>query len=523
MRITYYLFKKSVASFDQVWRDGGNAPGGSYVEVPLKETVPFEAEAHLQANKPAAPNWWSFVEPYCAVQPSAPLNRTSSFVLLIKVSGRVFAVTFGHGFAAINRSRLEPDFGLKVTLNSVDPKKLRSVQARNIDPTTVSKQHVVNQDSGLAVFDVDFYHDLLSRLEGVPDDDTFGKRVAGADACYLTGDVAFPALGAKCLQLLKRYGSKSYAKHFSFIDQVRPIRDETLIGVLDGKLADALKRTEVSALGFALPDIAGYERISGYRVSRGHWRRDFEDLNALEILTAYNEEHPDADDHLEVKIAAVTDDGSPVDVFSVRQGAVFQIRYKSRVYVLTLNKWYEVHPEYAQHVDAEIDQLPVIKAKGFLPTLSKGTSEGDYNAAASASKGMVLMDKRVVQPKGAASTIEVCDLFTAKGEFVHVKKHTRSATLSHLLAQGTVSARLFVDDKGYRETFRKALPAALQTLVDPDKVEPSKHSVVYAISAPASKAVPSGLPFFTKVNLLFHSRELQRMGLTPRLFHIHEV
>lgn len=136
---------------------------------------------------------------------------------------------------------------------------------------------------------------------------------------------------------------------------------------------------------------------------------------------------------------------------------------------------------------------------------------------------MALMDKRVVRPAGATSTIEVCDLFSAKGEFVHVKKHTRSATLSHLLAQGSVSARLFVDDKGYRQTFRKALPAALRTLVDPDKVEPGKHSVVYAISAPASRAVPSQLPFFTKVNLLFHSRELQRMGLTPRLFHIHEV
>ena len=56
----------------------------------------------------------------------------------------------------------------------------------------------------------------------------------------------------------------------------------------------------------------------------------------------------------------------------------------------------------------------------------------------------------------------------------------------------------------------------------PHNVELSKRSAVYAISAPASKAVPSGLPFFRKVNLLFHCRELERMRPSPRSF-IHEA
>jgi uncharacterized protein (TIGR04141 family) len=443
--------------------------------------------------------------------------------LLLKVDKRIFAATFGHGFAAINRSRLESDFGLKVTLNSVDPKKLRSVQARNVDPTTVSKQLVVNQDSGLAVFDVDFYQDLLSKMEGVPDDSSLGKRVAGADACYLTSEIALPQLAAKCATLLKYYHSKAYAKHFSFVDQIRPIRDETLIAALDAKLARALKETDTSALGFALPDISGYDLIHNYRASRGHWTQTFQDLNASEILSAYNYEHSDDDDQSDVEISALKDDGTPVDAFRLRECAVFQVSYKGRLYVLTLNKWYSVNSEYAAHVNAQVGELTVIKSRGFLPTLAAGTSEGDYNESAAQSRGMALMDKKTVRPADPTSAIEVCDLFSHKGEFIHVKKHTRSATLSHLLAQGTVSARLFMDDLGYRQTFRKALPASFRTLIDTDRIQSGKHTVVYAISAPATKSVPDHLPFFTKVNLLFHIRQIQRMGMTAKLFHIHEV
>ncbi len=128
MRLTYYLFRKSVTSFDQVWRDSDGPPKSGYEKVTLRKTVPFEAEAYLQANNPTTPDWLSFVDPYCDIPKiKRPLNHSSSFVLLLKVKGRIFSATFGYGFAAIHRGKLEPDFGLKVTLNTVNPRKLLSL------------------------------------------------------------------------------------------------------------------------------------------------------------------------------------------------------------------------------------------------------------------------------------------------------------------------------------------------------------------------------------------------------------
>jgi uncharacterized protein (TIGR04141 family) len=521
VRIAYYLFKKSVTSFDEIWRNGETSPGGAYEPLSLM-AIPFEAVAYLQAKKAVEPPWWSFVEPYCKVpEGERPRNRSSSLILALKVKERIWAVTFGHGFAALDRARLEPDFGLKVALNTVAPRRLRSVQARNIDPTTVSKLLVVNHDSALSVFDVNFYQDLLSRLEGVPDDDGVGTRVAGADACYVSSDITLPNLGSKCSELLKLYGSRRYRKHFPFIDQVRPARDQARIKTLNAALRDALKEGDVSALSFALPNISSYERIESYRLSRGHWNEAFDDLNAEDILKSYNAGHDDG--HLDVKVSALSGDGMPVETFQLSEALVFQVCQKGSVYVLTLGKWYEVRKDYAEQVDAEVAQIDVITETNYLPPIKRGNREDKYTEAASDGKTLALLDKKTVKPAGATSAIEVCDLFSERGEFIHVKRHTRSATLSHLLAQGTVSAQLFIDDRSYRTSFREALPEALQSLIDTQKVEPGRHAVVYAITAPATKEMPRGLPFFTKVNLLFHCRGLQRMGMVPRLVHVHEV
>jgi uncharacterized protein (TIGR04141 family) len=269
--------------------------------------------------------------------------------------------------------------------------------------------------------------------------------------------------------------------------------------------------------------VAGYDRIETYRATRGHWASAFEELDPQQILAAYNNDHPNADDQAQLQITALDGDGDPVCHFTLRQCAVFEVVWKKQRYVLTLNKWYRVDVKYAARVDAQVAQLPVIKSPGFLPKIRAGMSEGAYNEGAAKSKKMALMDKQNVRPAGPTSAVEVCDLFSKQREFIHVKRHTRSATLSHLLAQGTVSARLFLDDQGYRQTFRDTLPPSFRGLVAPGRIDPGKHTVVYAITAPPATKIPDGLPFFTKVNLLFHCRGIQRMGMAVKVYHIHEV
>ena len=73
----------------------------------------------------------------------------------------------------------------------------------------------------------------------------------------------------------------------------------------------------------------------------------------------------------------------------------------------------------------------------LLPPALHTDREDAFNArAAAADKPLVLMDRKNAKVQGARTRIEVCDLFTNKRQFVHVKRKTKSAILRHLSPRG---------------------------------------------------------------------------------------
>lgn len=113
-------------------------------------------------------------------------------------------------------------------------------------------------------------------------------------------------------------------------------------------------------------------------------------------------------------------------------------------------------------------------------------------------------------------------MLSAKGEFIHVKRKTRSATLSHLFAQGTVSATTFVADGTFRDELRgvvenETTEPQRSTWLDiiPEgrvPVDRSKYSVSYAVIANSTRAGTDWLPFFSKLNLMQNGQQLLNLG-----------
>jgi uncharacterized protein (TIGR04141 family) len=76
------------------------------------------------------------------------------------------------------------------------------------------------------------------------------------------------------------------------------------------------------------------------------------------------------------------------------------------------------------------------------PTVKRNEAEDKYNARLSnALRDAILLDKRTIRRR-QATAIEVCDVATENRQLIHVKKGTSSSSLSHLFAQGVVSAEL---------------------------------------------------------------------------------
>ena len=136
-----------------------------------------------------------------------------------------------------------------------------------------------------------------------------------------------------------------------------------------------------------------------------------------------------------------------------------------------------------------------------MPAAIEGEEERAYNERAAAEAGLALLDRKLVSIGG--TSIEVADLVSASGDLIHVKRKTQSATLSHLFAQGRISAEALKVDAAVRE----AAAAHMDTdgrvggalLRGP--YEARSKTVVYAVIASNAAELPGKLPFFSRLNL----------------------
>jgi len=205
----------------------------------------------------------------------------------------------------------------------------------------------------------------------------------------------------------------------------------------------------------------------------------------------------------------------PLKEWSIYECITFEIEHKRKIYVLTDGRWFEIAKNFAEEIRSYLSELPVSSLD--LPGADKEESEEAYNsnAAAERRENIVLMDRRLVQAGDARGKIEVCDLLTDSGEFVHIKRRTSSSKLSHLFAQGMVSAEEFLRDAHFRTRIREILrdlEPDLTHLIPEERPRPENYEIVYGVIAEQSDIWPLSLPFFSQLHLMQAARYLKTLG-----------
>jgi uncharacterized protein (TIGR04141 family) len=523
MQLTFYLFNKSVMDFDSATNPKKLKGAVGFSRIALSDNVPFEARAYFQRNKSSRPKWLNFISPYCDLTNENRIrNTTNSFLLLLKVKGRIFAVTTGFGFTAITREKLETDFGLRVTLNAIDPEKIKNIDVRNLDLVTRQKRTLLNHDSPIVEFELNMDEDMVSLMGGVPREKSkVGDRIFGSDSLSLTSDVAFTDLETKCQTLLSLSAKKLYKKHFDFIDRVKPIRDKAVVAVLENQLQEAVNNRSTDKLTLAYPDLE-WEQIEKFNVSYERKNAEVEEITLQALYDFLDNEAIASPELNKLRIVSRDGGGNPVNRSSnFHDYAVFETTIKAEAYILSLNKWFRVEKNYLKQVQKDVDSIKEINYKGFLPAIKPKETEGAYNQRASKARaGLVLLDKKNFRVPGGQSQIEICDLFSKKKEMICVKRETKSATLSHLFSQGSVSATLFNDYRDYRVDFYKKVSKTLPGIFDPAIAKNADFTIVYAISSESPKKLAEALPFFSKVNLRNQRRTIERLGFRLALCKI---
>lgn len=491
--------------------------------------LPEGAALHVMDNQPYTP-WWAG---YFAIQ--KPLSQASKgAIVFLQASGRWFALCFGHVSHNLKVESYEYDFGLRVTLNCVDPDKLRSTDI--LEPSGAKRQRTQLPTAGdLTFFDVDSDSTILKSLTGKVKDahkEVF-KNATGSSNIRISSAIESAGLIGLCEKLLALYQEETFKTAFPDIQNISPMRDPSVIAQLNANLIGAFQAKD-QALALTVPDMVDFNdglwgSFAGARAGKVYddifLDRYYEyldeagvDINTVDIAMLKRHE-----------LLLTNDDGSVIrDRHSIFKSLVFDttLNAGAESYHLCEGNWYLVDSAYVARLKAYLDPLC---QDTTLPDFNH-EDEGAYNIAATAAAvGRVCLDKKNISPAGQKQ-VEPCDIYEVVDDcaVLHcVKISTLSAQLSHLFNQGTNSVNLMRSEP--------VASANMQALVgeglpDPEKealvapITNEKFRVVFGIVTHKDKAAKSdNLPLFSRISLMRCMKEFRRMGVAAEYCFIPDV
>lgn len=495
-----------------------DAPVDTY---PMDGALGIDGALYVRKNEAKRPSWGPLLDEITGQSIPNLANRSSSAVLLLRVDGDIFAFAFGYGRYLIEPSLFVQDFGIRTALNTLDDKSLRSVDLHTLEDQPVQKKSQAARDSDVGVFGIDILRDILRAVTGVPKQGIDLVQIAGGDAMFSFGvdmDAAdFPALARR---IKGYYTNDDYKASFSWVDNVRKVKDDASIETLNAQLVNAIS-TRDPGIMITLPEIGAWDTILGFSFTRNK-----ESVRPVIHSADYIDTIPDladlTSDGLKRDRLFVHDVNGHITEHPVYRCIYFEIVDGNKTKIIFDGKWYEVDATFIGRID-EILDLIEISALAF-PAVevweeegkSKIESEGDYNIRAAAAHGYFLLDKKLVKTDRTTSPIELCDLLTPAKQLVHVKhRKGGSAGLSHLFAQGGVAAEIVLGDREFRKKARTVLRGinlAARDLVPLDSLRSTDYEIVFLILGEGSETLKQNLPFFSKVNLSKAFENLTQRG-----------
>ncbi|MBN0989852.1 TIGR04141 family sporadically distributed protein [Amphritea pacifica] len=464
------------------------------------EVQGLEATLYVKKEPPKPPPPWTklFTDHQDLPEDIFGGRKSVGAALVVKLEESLFVLTFGTGFHLLKNEAIERDFGLRVTLNSVHPDKLRSLDKASYDHNPLNSRTQSSIDLDVFDLDVDSEMDMLYAVTGVSTVPIFGSHVTGRDALTLVLEVNLNGLKKILTECSSKY-KESLPKDFEWVENIQRVKDKELHEVLDLELDDILEKGEFKNMWLGEPEIIDWESQVGYSFDLYQKTPRHVVLKIDDLVKYFNDKSiPLTSENLKAQAVHINDsEYSSIKKWSAYRCLYAEVSTESEQYILRNGQWYIVDTDFVVRVDKYLEGFDLYDFD--FPAYSHDREE-DYNKFVSDSfDNIELMDKKFVKIGGPHDKLEFCDLIKDSNEFIHVKYYRSSATLSHLFSQGFVASEAFVGDADFRKRLNDKLPNSSKLSCTDSRPDPSKYKIVYAIAA--NREIPKELPFFSKVTL----------------------
>lgn len=460
-------------------------------------------------DAPEADVWWTG---YFGVK--AKIRQASKgAIVFLPIDQRWFALTFGHVYQKLRDDCYEHDFGLRVTLNCVDPKKLRSTDT--LQPGDARRQRTQAPiESDLTFFDFDRNSSVLKSLTGKVKEQyrSLFKDATGASSLTIKSSTTPDGLTKLCEDLLGLYTGEDYRQTFPDIQNILPVTDPDTVSKLNDSLIQALQSRKQGPY-LTIPDIIDFRRNSYYASFSGQGKSPLYPDVQLPTYYEYLDQNDfvvegiTPDDIRRHHLNLVDEDENIRERYSIWRCLLYDtsLEAQGHTYHLTETKWYRVENTYLQKMQKTLD--PLCTDLGFPEFKHK--KEGEYNkVVAQENTAFICLDETDISPT-MQTQIEPCDIYAAAGDqavLYHVKRSTHSSQLSHLFNQGMNAIEIL---KVEPESVQKLISlleniadeAISETLCAP--VTKQNLKVVFGIITHKDPSLKSlNFPLFSRISLM---------------------
>lgn len=408
------------------------------------------------------------------MRPALRSGSAGACLTWIEEDGSVWALSWGAGFHFLRASVIEQTFPPRVLVRAAEGASIKSLTKTILDYRSRIDRSTIPAGDSIAALGVEGYGEVVSKIEGrvlVPQL-TFGNKAVTAragEALYLPLGKSSSSLRAD-VAVLQKIESSPIRPGLEAIEQLKVLRptDPRIPGLTDSLIA-ALENREAGALTLSWPH--DRLRLDGEPDYMKVWVPGTDPIvtagtMTLEVLfdciARWRSKERSTLDLLDaVKIELFDDEGcKPAAAVSrklaLRTWLAFEVVNQDERFCLHDGRWYQMDQDYLNRIDRAVSEIFATQPNvELLPWSSNLDDEDAYNKALAKGLSGILMDKKLIRTDFHTRGIEVCDVFVPGKALIHVKRAESSSSVSHLLAQGLVSADSLRRDQQARLEFRK--------------------------------------------------------------------
>ena len=518
-KLSIYMIKEGVDEKDIIKK----YENYGFVNDYKKREIDHNKTIYYNISKSSSPKWIKSF--FCdKVLLNDIFSSNAKLVLLVKIienvnKVRYFALTMGYGRSLLVDNAIEESFGLKVVLNCAKQNEIRKICKINIGGNQSSGNEQLPIKGNISDFGFDIDRDIVSSITcGLKSDEWFCNNATGADILSISAEANINNIENLLNYCLEKYNCSDYKEDFSWIDNIKSIKNKKEIEFLDKLLISNLNSDNINFYT-AVPEVIDWVNLKGFKIPG--MKKIFDDIIIDDVLKSFKKELIQVEQLKNKCIVAIDlSNEETMGQWSAYKCLYGEIEVNEKTYCLNFGKWYCINKEFKNEI--EIDYANTVLCEGIdFFDCKKGENEGDYNKRlASTNKNYLCMVAKSIAYGGGHSKIELCDILTSDKKLIHIKAYHGSAPLSHLFNQGVVSLELLLDDEKF---IIKANEKIKENTKDPifslEKTPNYTYTVIFGIIIEYDDSLPR-IPFFSKVAFRYVKRRINLMGANVEMARI---